>query len=65
MWPVLAPIIAQYGLPLAEKVWRLAASGKDPTEADWDELNALAEKPAAAYLAEAQARAALQTPVAG
>ncbi len=42
MWATLIPIIAQYGLPLAEALWTKWASGSDPTQADWDELKTLA-----------------------
>ena len=40
-WATIASIIAQYGIPLAEKLWQKWASGSDPTQADWDELKAL------------------------
>lgn len=40
-WALLIPIIAQYGLPLAEKLWQKWASKGEPTQADWDELKAL------------------------
>ena len=39
-WDVLIPIIAQYGLPLAEKLWAKWSSGAVPTQADWDDLRA-------------------------
>lgn len=41
-WEALIPIIAQYGIPLAESIWQKATSGAVPTQADWDELNARA-----------------------
>ena len=41
-WEVLIPIIAQYGLPLAEKLWAKWSSGAAPTQADWDDLRAAA-----------------------
>ena len=41
-WEVLIPIIAQYGLPLAEKLWVKWSSGAAPTQADWDDLRAAA-----------------------
>lgn len=45
-WEALIPLIAQVGIPLAEKIWQKAVSGKDVTQADWDELNAIeAETP--------------------
>jgi hypothetical protein len=58
MWLALIPIIAQYGLPLAERLWALAASKAEPTQADWDALKVLAAKSSADYLAEAQAKQA-------
>ena len=56
MWTSLLPIIAQYGLPVAEKIWLLTTKKTDPTQADWDELKALAQKTSADYLAEAAAK---------
>jgi len=41
-WDQWIPIIAQYGLPLAEKLWTKWASGAAPTQADWDDLRAAA-----------------------
>ena len=41
-WDVLIPIIAQCGLPLAEKLWAKWSSGAVPTQADWDDLRAAA-----------------------
>ena len=41
-WEILIPIIAQYGLPLAEKLWSKWASKAEVTQADWDELKAAA-----------------------
>lgn len=40
-WTLLLPIIAQYGLPLAEKLWQKWASKSEPTAADWLELKEL------------------------
>lgn len=42
MWAALIPIIAQYGLPLAETLFKKWSSGVDPTQADFDELRAMA-----------------------
>jgi len=39
-WEQWIIIIAQYGLPLAEKLWSKWASGTAPTQADWDDLRA-------------------------
>jgi protein-tyrosine-phosphatase len=41
-WEIIAGLILQYGLPLAEKLWQKYAAGNPPTEADWAELKALA-----------------------
>jgi len=46
MWTALIPIIAQYGLPLAESLFQKWTSGAVPTQADWDELRALASQSA-------------------
>lgn len=40
-WATLIPIIAAYGLPLAEKLWQKWSTNSEPTQADWDELKAL------------------------
>lgn len=40
-WIALIPIIAQYGIPIAEKLWQLWSSNSSPTQADWDALKAL------------------------
>lgn len=45
-WAQLIPIIAQYGLPLAEKLWSKYISGNPPTQADWDELKIAASQTA-------------------
>lgn len=37
-WTILIPIIAQYGIPVAEKLFQKWASGADPTQSDFDEL---------------------------
>lgn len=46
MWAALIPIIAQYGIPLAEALYKKWAAGKDPTDTDWAELRALASQSA-------------------
>jgi hypothetical protein len=46
-WPVLIPIIAQYGLPVAEKLYQKWTSGALPTQADFDELRAAGQQTAA------------------
>ena len=40
-WVALLPIIIQYGLPVAEKLFQLWSSNAVPTQADWDALKAL------------------------
>lgn len=40
-WVALIPIILQYGLPVAEKLWTLWSSNAAPTAADWEALKAL------------------------
>jgi hypothetical protein len=40
-WAILLPLIAQYGLPVAQKLWELWSSNGAPTAADWDSLKAL------------------------
>ena len=42
MWVSLIPIIAQYGLPLAESLVQKWTSGTPPTLADFAELRQLA-----------------------
>lgn len=51
MWLSLLPIIAQYGFPFAESIWKKATSGKDPTQADFDELNAISAQTPLTHLA--------------
>ena len=45
-WAQLIPIIAQYGLPLAELLWSKFQSGNAPTKSDWDDLRAAANETA-------------------
>ena len=46
-WDQWIVIIAQYGLPLAEKLWVKWSTKADPTQADWDELRAAVGQTAA------------------
>ena len=46
-WAILIPIIAQYGLPLAESLYQKWTSGNPPTQADFDSLRAAAQQTAA------------------
>ena len=48
MWAALIPIIATYGLPLAEKLVEKWMSGAPPTPADFAELRTLANQNATA-----------------
>ena len=45
-WDLIIKLIAQYGLPLAEELWKKWTTGKPPTEADWAALRALASQSA-------------------
>lgn len=45
-WAEAIQLIIAVGLPAAEKIWQKVASGKDPTQADWDELRALTNQKA-------------------
>ena len=40
-WAALIPVLIQFGLPVAEKLWALVQSNAAPTQADWDSLKAL------------------------
>jgi hypothetical protein len=46
-WSAIVPLIIQFGIPLAEQIWKNVTSGKDVTQADWDSLKALASQTAA------------------
>lgn len=46
-WSLLIPIIAQYGLPLAERLFAKWSTDNVPTQADFDELRAAAQQSAA------------------
>ena len=50
MWTALIPIIAQYGLPVAEALFQRWSAGTPPTQADFDNLKALAKQSAADVL---------------
>ena len=43
-WAALIPIIVQYGLPYAEKLWTLWSSSGVPTQSDFDALRQLASQ---------------------
>ena len=40
-WAALLPLILEYGIPIAEKLWTLLQSNAAPTAADWEALKAL------------------------
>ena len=52
----MAQLIAQYGLPLAERLWQKWASETEPTQADWDELKSLASQTMESQVIAALAR---------
>jgi hypothetical protein len=58
-WAVLIPIIAQYGIPLAESLFQKWSSGSLPTQADFDALRALASQTAADRMKAALVRAGI------
>lgn len=58
-WDVIAGLILQYGIPLAEKLWTKWASGNPPTEADWAELKAAAAETSKSRMLAALARAGI------
>jgi hypothetical protein len=45
-WSLLIPIIGQYGLPLAEALFKKWESNATPTQADFDELRLLGSQSA-------------------
>lgn len=58
-WSQLIAIIAQYGLPLAESLFKKWSTGSVPTQADFDELRALASQTASDRLKAALVRAGI------
>lgn len=59
MWLALLPVIAQYGLPLAESLWTKITTNAAPTADDWTQLKALASQTARGQLVAALARAGI------
>lgn len=53
-WLVL---IAQYGIPAAYQIWQTFKDGRDPTEADWQNLLKLNENTAQQYVDAAKQEA--------
>lgn len=45
-WIIIAQLIAQYGFPMAEALFKKWESGGFPTQADFDELRELASQTA-------------------
>ena len=43
-WAEIAKLIIAVGLPAAESIWKKWAAGKDPEQADWDELKILTSR---------------------
>ena len=58
-WAVIIQLIAQYGLPMAELLWKKWTAGGVPTQNDWDELKALGSQSARSQLIGALTRAAV------
>lgn len=58
-WATLIAIIGQYGLPLAESLFKKWSTGSVPTQADFDELRALASQTASDRLKAALVRAGI------
>lgn len=58
-WEALIPIIAQYGIPLAEKLFQKWTSGTPPTQADFDELRSLAKQSANDHMKASLVRAGI------
>jgi len=60
-WAALIPVIIQYGLPFAEKLWSQWTNnaGATPTQGDWDELKALASNNARTQMLAALSRAGI------
>lgn len=55
-WPLIIQLIAQYGLPLAEQLWQKWGSTGPATQAEWDQLKALAAQNAKAQMMAALVR---------
>ena len=55
-WLMIAQLVAQYGIPVAEKLFQLWTSGAAPTQDDWNILKDLASKNAKAQMMAALVR---------
>ena len=58
-WAVIVPLIVQYGLPFAQKIWSLWTTGTDPTQSDWDALMKLANQTPLSQMQDALTRAGI------
>lgn len=58
-WATLVPLILNYGLPFAEKLWTLWSAQTVPTQADWDALRALAAQTPLSQMQAALQRAGI------
>lgn len=56
---LLIPLILQYGIPFAEKMFTLWTSGAAPTADDWTALKTLASSNAQSQMLAALARAGI------
>ncbi len=55
----LLPIILQYGIPVAEQLWKMLTSTSAPTQADWDTLKALSAQNSTSQMLAALAAAGI------
>jgi len=64
-WTALIPLIAQYGLPWAYNFWKIVSGTDTPTDAQWQALLAMSQKPLSDYIKEAADKAGIPTPIPG
>ncbi len=58
-WQLILPLVAQYGIPYAYQIWLIVTQHAEPTQAAWDALLALSQKPMLEFINDARARAGL------
>ncbi len=58
-WPVLIPLIAQYGVPWVYQLYLIVTQHPEPTDEAWMKLLALSQKPILEYINEARAKIGL------
>jgi hypothetical protein len=58
-WAMLLPLITQYGIPYAYKIWQIITTHPEPDQGAWDALLALSQKPLLDYINEARAKLGL------